>query len=97
MLSAIIVLIVVAIFSQNIATSKNGEQNKYSTNRYLSYILADEFRQTSMDLTRLCRVYVATGEQKYWDAYWDIVKWRNGEIERPDYVDASLYRGEHKK
>lgn len=39
-----------------------------------------------MDLTRLGRSYVATGDTKYRDAYWDIVKWRNGDIERPDYV-----------
>ena len=97
MLSAIILLILAAIFSQNIASSKNEEQNKSSATRYLSYILADEFRQTSMDLTRLCRVYVATGEQKYWDAYWDIVKWRSGEMKRPDYVNESLYRGKLKK
>jgi len=97
MLTAIILLISAAIFSQNIASSKNEEQNKSSHTRYLSYILADEFRQTSMDLTRLGRVYVATGEQKYWDAYWDIVKWRSGEIKRPEYVDELLYRGQLKK
>ena len=86
-----------AIVAQTIVSSKNDEQVNSSTTRYLSYILADEFRQTSMDLTRLCRTYVATGEQKYWDAYWEIVKWRSGDIARPDYVDAALYRGQVKK
>jgi methyl-accepting chemotaxis protein len=86
-----------AIASQNIAQQKNDGQIENSSTRYLSYLLADEFRQTSMDLTRLGRTYVATGEQKYWDAYWNIVKWRNGELERPDYVDDALYKGERKK
>jgi methyl-accepting chemotaxis protein len=93
----IIILILSAIIAQSIVSYKNDEQVNSSTTRYLSYILADEFRQTSMDLTRLCRTYVATGEAKYWDAYWEIVKWRNGDIARPDYVDAALYRGEIKK
>ncbi len=66
-------------------------------NRYLSYVLANEFRQTSEDLTRLCRTYVATGEQIYWDQYWDIVKWRNGDIPRPAYVNENLYRGKKKE
>ena len=63
------------------------EQTDSSRTRYLSYLLADEFRQTSMDLTRLCRSFIASGQQKYWDAYWNIVKWRNGEIPRPADVD----------
>lgn len=86
-----------AITSQNIAHQKNDGQIKDSSTRYLSYLLADEFRQTSMDLTRLGRSYVATGEQQYWDAYWNIVKWRNGELARPNYVDGALYRGVRKK
>lgn len=65
--------------------------------RYYSYIIADEFRQTSMDLTRLCRVYVSTGEEKYKKAYWDIVDWRSGKTPRPDYVNKDLYRGRTKK
>lgn len=96
-LLAIMILMSSAIVSDNIASQKNVEQNTLSNTRYLSYILADEFRQTSMDLTRLCRTYVATGKQKYWDAYWDVVKWRSGEIPRPSYVNAELFRGERKK
>ncbi|MFT5170205.1 MAG: methyl-accepting chemotaxis protein [Candidatus Omnitrophota bacterium] len=96
-LVAILILMGGAITSQYISSSKNNGQVESSEIRYLSYILADEFRQTSMDLTRLCRSFVATGDQKHWDAYWDIVKWRNGEIPRPSYVDTALYRGIKKK
>ncbi|WP_076419334.1 methyl-accepting chemotaxis protein [Colwellia sp. UCD-KL20] len=96
-LIAIIVLLLGGIAAENISTQKNSIQTQNSKNRYLSYLLADEFRQTSMDLTRLCRSYVATGNKEHLDAYWNIVKWRNGDIARPDYVDINLYRGKKKK
>ena len=84
-------LIVGGLISQVITSNKNVEQTSKSTARYLSYILADEFRQTSQDLTRLCRSYIATGDQQYFDQYWDIVKWRSGDIARPSTVDHHLY------
>ncbi len=85
-----------SIAAQLMSGGANDEGNMTHRTRYLSYILADEFRQTSMDLTRLCRTYVSTGEQRYWDAYFDIVNWRAGKIARPDYVNAELYRGQVK-
>lgn len=90
-LIVMIILLATAITSQKIATNKNKHQTLSSDTRYLSYLIADEFRQSSIDLTRLCRLFVATGEQKYWDAYWHIVNWRNGEVERPNNVDNNLY------
>ena len=63
--------------------------------KYLSYVLADEFKQTSQDLTKLCQVFVSTGgDKKYWDQYFDIVKWRSGKMPRPNYVHENLHRGE---
>lgn len=54
-------------------------------NRYQSYLVADELRQSSDDLTRLARVYVTTGgEQKYEKMYWDVLAIRNGEMPRPE-------------
>jgi methyl-accepting chemotaxis protein len=94
---AAIVVIMGSVSSQLFSGSSNEDGNKTNRTRYLSYILADEFRQTSMDLTRLCRTYVSTGEQKHWDAYWDIVNWRSGKIVRPNYVNKDLYRGQIKK
>lgn len=96
-LVGIIALMSLAIVSGNVAGDKNVQQNVNSENRYLSYLLADEFRKSSMDLTRLCRSFVATGDQIHWDAYWDIVKWRNGELARPNHMDAALYPGVIKK
>jgi methyl-accepting chemotaxis protein len=54
--------------------------------RYTSYLLADELRQSSDDLTRLARTYVVTGDATYEQQYMDILAIRNGQKERPkDY------------
>ena len=52
--------------------------------RYESYLLADELRQSSDDLTRFARMYVATGEDRYLRYYWNILDIRNGRIARPE-------------
>ncbi|SFU36480.1 methyl-accepting chemotaxis protein [Pseudoduganella namucuonensis] len=51
--------------------------------RYQSYLLADELRQSSDDLTRLARTYVVTGEAAYERQYMDILDIRNGKKPRP--------------
>ncbi|MBT6502554.1 MAG: methyl-accepting chemotaxis protein, partial [Deltaproteobacteria bacterium] len=75
-----------SIVAQLMSSGANETGNITHKTRYLSYIISDEFRQTSMDLTRLCRTYVSTGDQKHWDAYFDIVNWRSGKLPRPSYV-----------
>ncbi|MFZ1829252.1 MAG: methyl-accepting chemotaxis protein, partial [Candidatus Competibacteraceae bacterium] len=51
--------------------------------RYQSYLLADELRQSSDDLTRLARTYSITGDARYEQQYWDVLAIRNGEKPRP--------------
>ena len=51
--------------------------------RYESYLLADELRQSSDDLTRLARTYVVTGDPAYEAQYLDVVAIRGGEKPRP--------------
>ncbi len=51
--------------------------------RYQSYLLADELRQSSDDLTRFARIYVITQDSKYERMYRDILAIRNGEKPRP--------------
>ncbi|MDJ1157747.1 methyl-accepting chemotaxis protein [Chelatococcus sp. SYSU_G07232] len=54
--------------------------------KYASYLLADELRQSSDDLTRLARTYVVTGDPSYKKQYMDIVDIRDGKKARPaDY------------
>jgi len=96
-LTSIIFLMIFSIISETIVSNKNDQQAEYSKVRYLSYLIADEFRQTSMDLTRLSRSYIVTGKQEYLDAYWHVVKWRNGDAARPTGADIALFPNRFKK
>ena len=51
--------------------------------RYQSYLLADELRQSSDDLTRLARTYVVTADPQYEDQYWAVLDIRNGKLPWP--------------
>lgn len=68
-------------------------------NRYQSYLLADELRQSSDDLTRLARTYVVTGDEKYKTYYQHVLDIRNGLLPRPEnyqnvYWDLLIPSGE---
>ncbi|GBC63974.1 methyl-accepting chemotaxis protein [Desulfonema ishimotonii] len=73
--------------------------NKKYEQRYQSYMLADELRQSSDDLTRMARTYVITGDPKYEKMYREILAIRNGQKKRPEnyeriYWDLVLNYGE---
>ncbi|HVW64287.1 MAG TPA: response regulator [Nitrosospira sp.] len=51
--------------------------------RYRSFLVADELRQSSDDLTRMARAYVDTGDPRFERYFWKILAIRNGETERP--------------
>ena len=54
--------------------------------RLQSYLLADELRQSSDDLTRMVRSYVMTGDKHYKQHYIEIMDIRDGKKPRPvDY------------
>jgi methyl-accepting chemotaxis protein len=52
--------------------------------KYRSYLLADGFRQSSDDLTRLVRTYAETADPSYKDQYNAVVEIRNGTRARPE-------------
>lgn len=52
--------------------------------RFTSYQLADELRQSSDDLTRFARTFVATGDEQYERYFNRILAIRGGEAPRPD-------------
>ena len=54
-----------------------------SERRYRSYLLADELRQSSDDLTRMARTYTVTGDGKYKSYFDEILAIRDGEAPRP--------------
>jgi len=97
LIAAAVIVISGSIVSQLVSRNANETGDETNRTRYLSYVIADEFRQTSQDLTRLARTYVSTGDRKYQDAYNQIVSWRAGKLPRPDYVQKDLYRGKVKK
>lgn len=55
--------------------------------RYQSYLLADELRQSSDELTRLARTYVATGDDKWEKQYLEVLDIRNGKQARPQHYE----------
>jgi methyl-accepting chemotaxis protein len=74
----------------------SSELDNSANNRYQSYLLASELRQSSDDLTRLVRTYSVTGDPSYEQQYNTILDIRNGKVPRPqeynriywDFVDA---------
>ena len=52
-----------------------------------SYLLANELRQSSDDLTRMVRAYVSTGDSAFERNYWTILDIRNGIKPRPINYD----------
>ena len=51
--------------------------------RYESFLLADQLRHSSDDLTRMVRTYVATGDRIFEDYFWNILDIRDGKKPRP--------------
>ncbi|MFH1495660.1 MAG: diguanylate cyclase, partial [Pseudomonadota bacterium] len=52
--------------------------------RHQSYLLADQLRQSSDDLTRMVRAYVVTGDPRFKKYYQDILDIREGRKPRPE-------------
>ncbi|WP_421266245.1 methyl-accepting chemotaxis protein [Aeromonas veronii] len=82
LLSVITLILLSLVF---FAYSWAGKQLEESyRQQYVSYLLADELRQSSDDLTRLGRTYAITKDPAYEQQYMRILAIRNGEQPRPD-------------
>jgi methyl-accepting chemotaxis protein len=68
-------------------SDKQASATAASQARYQSYLLADELRQSSDDLTRLARTYVVSGDAAYEGQYMDILAIRNGSKPRPEHYE----------
>lgn len=65
--------------------------NNALNNRHVSFLAADELRQSSDELTRMARNYVVTGDPKFEQFYWDILAIRNGQKPRPLRYERSYW------
>ncbi|MBL0532404.1 methyl-accepting chemotaxis protein [Aeromonas dhakensis] len=81
LLSVITLILLSLVFFAYSWSGKKMEQSYQQ--RYQSYLLADELRQSSDDLTRLGRTYVITKDPAYEQQYMRILAIRNGEQNRP--------------
>jgi methyl-accepting chemotaxis protein len=98
---SIIIIGIILLGALSLKSSQNDENvDKAEDQRYYSYLLADELRQSSDDLTRLARTYVISGDSQYEKMYWDILAIRNGLKPRPQeyeriYWDLVLTYGKN--
>jgi methyl-accepting chemotaxis protein len=58
--------------------------NKSRDVEFQSYLLADQLRQSSDDLTRLVRSYAASGNAEFERQYWAVLAIRDGKMPRPE-------------
>ena len=80
-------LSIVSLLALFRVATKQAEANQVTETRFQSYLLADELRQSSDDLTRLARTYVVTGDARYEQQYLDILDIRNGKKPRPAHYE----------
>ena len=85
--------VAVLLFTQWAVSRANEEIARASRQRYVSYLLADELRQSSDDLTRLVRTYVVTGDPRWEQQYNEVVNIRSGKQPRPAGYEGSLAVG----
>ena len=82
------VLLLLLLANAFVSREKTAELTEAQLQKYHSYQLADELRQSSDDLTRMARTYAVTGNEKYQKFFNRILTIRNGETPRPpDYSD----------
>ncbi len=82
--SSFVLLLLLLGFISILMLQNQQALNESQQIRYQSYQAADELRQISSDLTRLARTYVATGDSKYEDLYWEVIDIQQGKKARPD-------------
>ena len=78
--------VVITICSFVMLHKANDTEVNACKNQYEAYLLADEMRQSSDDLTRLVRLFTVTRDEHFLEQYQAILDIRNGKKARPrDY------------
>ncbi|CAM5209018.1 hypothetical protein [Alishewanella longhuensis] len=96
-LALTIFIFIVFLFSFFAYAEAERAIDKANNIRLQSFLLADELRQSSDDLTRMVRTDAVTGDERYRQHFDEIFAIRNGQSPRPenyhfiywDLVDAS--------
>lgn len=84
-LFSVMLLMIIGMFvSMNWLYESTHRVNLSNENKYHSYLLADELRQSSDDLTRMARTFVITKNPLYENIYNSIVDIRAGKKDRPE-------------
>jgi methyl-accepting chemotaxis protein len=82
MLVIVVLMAVLAFCIERLGAASDAVAQAHQV-RYTSYLLADELRQSSDDLTRLARTYVVDGHSKWKDQYQEVLDIRSGKHPRP--------------
>ena len=81
-LNLVVVLAVAGAFVLYVRAEK--EIDRANERRLSSFVLADQLKQSSTDLTQMVRGYAVTGDPTYKKHYQDILDIRDGKIRRPE-------------
>jgi len=76
------ILLGTVVISALLINSQNKLTESYKM-RYDSYVIADELRQSSDDLTKFIKMYATTEDVYYKELYFEVLNIRNGVTERP--------------
>lgn len=84
-LNLLMFIIVLILFVCYVYSEK--QIDRANEQRFQCFLLADELRQSSDDLTRMVRTYIVTGNPIYKKYYQEILDIRNGKLAKPiNYV-----------
>jgi signal transduction histidine kinase/CheY-like chemotaxis protein/HPt (histidine-containing phosphotransfer) domain-containing protein len=91
-LLALVMLLAAGLFAvtslqRDTATKRTAAEHQ----RVTSFLLSDQMRQSSNDLTRMVRLYVTTGDPRYRTYYHEILAIRSGKAPRPVDYDSSFW------
>ncbi|WP_289053824.1 PAS domain-containing sensor histidine kinase [Carboxylicivirga marina] len=85
----VVLLVVVGILSVWLFAESDA-LDRHERIRHQSFMLADELKQSSDDLTRFCRTYTLTGDSIWETKYWETLAIRNGRMPRKNGRTISL-------
>jgi hypothetical protein len=82
--TAVMALVLISLTGAFVIMRNTQQMVEAQENKYFSYLLADELRQSSDDLTRMVRTYAETGDERYKEWFQDIIDIREGRLPRPE-------------